>query len=347
VKHVAIDLGGRESQVCVRAADGSILREAKVATRTLPKLLAAMPEPARVIVETSAEAFRIADAALAAKHEVRVVPATLVKQLGVGSRNVKTDRKDARVLSEVSCRIELPSVHIPTARSRSLKSQCGAREALIRCRTLLINNVRGWMRTQLIRLATGGTAAFTERLRTHAETHKLELPDHVTSLLTAIDSLNVQVKAADKALKQLAEADSVCRLLMTVPGVGPVTAVRFVAAIDDVKRFKNAHALQSYLGLTPGENSSSDRNQRLGITKAGSSELRRALVQGAWVVMYRAKREPMAAWAERIALRRGKFIAVVALARKLAGILFALWRDETTYRSVKSAAKSEEVAVAA
>lgn len=346
MKHVAIDLGGRESQLCVRAEDGTILKESKVATRSLPRLLAEMKEPSRVIVETSAEAFQIADAALAGAHEVRVVPATLVKQLGIGSRNVKNDRKDARVLSEVSCRIDLPSVHIPTTRSRELKSACGAREAMIRSRTLLINNARGWLRTQLIRLGTGATKTFPARLRTHAATNNVQLPDHVTRLLEAVDVLNLQVKEADKQLAKIAGEDPVCRRLMTTPGVGPVTTVRFVAAIDDVKRFNSAHAVQSYLGLTPGENSSSERNQKLGITKAGSSELRRALIQGAWVVMFRAKQDPMALWAEKIAARRGKFVAVVALARKLAGILFALWRDGTTYRPSKSAATSEAVIAA-
>ena len=143
MKHVAIDLGGRESQVCVRAEDGTILKETKVATRALPGLLSKLQEPARVILETSAEAFGIADAAISQGHEVRVVPATLVKQLGVGSRSVKNDRRDARVLSEASTRILLPSVHVPAARSREHKSLCGAREVLVHGRTMLINNVRG------------------------------------------------------------------------------------------------------------------------------------------------------------------------------------------------------------
>jgi transposase len=317
------------------------LQEGKVSTKALPKLLSEMKERSRVIVETSAESFRIADAALAAEHEVRVVPATLVKQLGVGSRGVKNDRKDARILSEASCRILLPSVHVPSTRSRELKSICGSREALIHSRTMLINNVRGWQRAQLIRIRTGATHSFPQRLREHAETNKLTLPEHVERGLLAIEMLNVQVKAADQQLKKIADACAVCRRLMTTPGIGPVTAVRFVAAIDDAKRFKSAHAVGSYVGLTPGENSSSERTQKLGITKAGANELRRSLVQAAWVVMYRTK-DPMAAWAKQIEARRGKFIAVVALARKLSGILFALWRDETSYHPSKSAATKRE-----
>jgi transposase len=346
VKHVAIDLGGRESQVCVRAEDGTILQETKVATRSLSKLLAGMREPARVILETSAEAFGIADAALASRHEVRVVPATLVKQLGVGSRGVKNDQKDARILSEASCRILLPSVHVPTERSRELKSLCGARETLIRSRTMLINNVRGWQRTRLIRVRGGATSSFPQRLREHAASNQLALPEHVNRNLEMIEALNLQVKAADKQVTKIAGDDPVCRRLMTTPGVGPVTAVRFVAAIDDVKRFSSAHTVGSYLGLTPGEHSSSERTQKLGITKAGSSDVRRTLIQAAWVVMYRSK-DPMALWAKQIEARRGKFIAIVALARKLSGILFALWRDETTYRPSRSAAMKSEETVAA
>jgi transposase len=95
--------------------------------------------------------------------------------------------------------------------------------------------------------------------------------------------------------------------------------------------------VQSYLGLTPGEDSSSQRERRTGITKAGPSALRRALIQGAWTAIRRNPNDPMIAWADQIARRRGKFVAVVALARKLAGILFALWRDGTTYRPSRSA----------
>jgi transposase len=164
VNHVAIDLGGRESQICIRQPDGTIAHEGRVPTRSLPELVATWSR-SRVVLETSSEAFRIADAALAAGHEVRVVPATLVKTLGVGSRGVKTDQKDARVLSEVSCRIDVPSVHIPSANSREMKSVCASREVLVETRTKLINSVRGWLRTQLWRIRSGSPGTFVDRVR--------------------------------------------------------------------------------------------------------------------------------------------------------------------------------------
>lgn len=336
MRHVAIDLGGRESQICIRTAEGTILDESRQATKKLVQLIASW-EPCRVVMETSAEAFRIADAALEARHEVRVVPATLVKTLGVGARGIKTDRRDARVLSEVSCRIDLPSVHIPSAEARELKSICGAREELIDSRTKLINNTRGWLRAQLWRVRSGGTASFHDRVRAHATTLGALLPQHVERNLQVIEVLTTQIKAADAQVYQFAKNDPTCRLLMTVPGVGPITAVRYRAALDDVTRFKSSHGVQSYLGLTPGERSSSERQQRTSITKAGAPATRRMLVQAAWAALRRYPNEPMVQWAMKIAERRGKFVAVVALARKMAGILFALWRDNTSYRSERGA----------
>src|ERR1700722_7996918 len=145
VEHVAIDLGGRESQVCIRSEKGEVLLERRVATASLSGLLKRRPKGSRVIVETCAEAFHVADSALELGHEVRVVPATLVRALGVGARGVKTDERDARALSEVSTRIDLPSVHVPSHESRDRKSLCSLRDALVSSRTQMINTVRGWM----------------------------------------------------------------------------------------------------------------------------------------------------------------------------------------------------------
>jgi transposase len=330
MNHVAIDLGGRESQLCIRQPDGAIVEERKVSTRRLPELMKSWTS-CRVILETSAEAFHIADAAKAHGHDARVVPATLVRTLGVGARGIKTDQRDARVLSEVSCRIDLPSVHVPTAMARELKSMCGGRESLVETRTKLVNNVRGWLRTQLWAIRKGSPGTFATRVRDYAKAQARNLPVHIDRQLRVLEIVHEEVLSADRQVKRLACDHPVCRRLMTVPGVGPVTAVRFVAAIDDAARFPNAHALESYLGLTPGERSSSERQRRTGITKAGPSELRRALVQAAWTAFRISSTDPMAAWATQIAARRGKFIAVVALARKMAGVLFALCRDGTIY----------------
>ena len=124
---------------------------------------------------------------------------------------------------------------------------------------------------------------------------------------------------------------------MTVPGVGPVTALRFVATLDQVDRFGDAHRVASYLGLAPGESSSSERKQRTGITKAGPAALRQTLQQAAWCARRCKRRDPLHTWVDEVEKRRGKHVAVTALARKLAGILFAIWRDGSVYDPARGA----------
>jgi transposase len=330
VHHFAIDLGSMESQICVRAPSGEIALERKVATSSLKSYLRKQPQ-SRVVVETCAEAFRIADMAMELGHEVRVVPATLVRSLGVGARRIKTDRRDAQVLSEVSCRIDLPTVHVPTHLARQRRSMCGMREELVASRTALINCVRGWARTQLIKIVSGDVATFPKRVRDAVLKIPEGLPEYAERLLQVVETLTAQIVAADRELAELADADLLCQRLMSVPGIGPVTSLRFAAALDDCSRFASAHAVQGYLGLTPGENSSSQRQQRTGITKAGPAAVRRVLVQAAWNFRRIRPHDPISLWASEIEKRRGRFVATVAVARKLAGVLYAIWRDGSKY----------------
>jgi transposase len=326
MEHVAIDLGGRESQVCVRTALGQILEEKRWPTQKLGEYLAQRP-PSRVIVETCAEGFFVADLAAKQGHEVRVVPGTLVRSLGVGERGMKTDKRDARKLSEVSTRIDLPSVHVPSTDSRELKTSLGMREALLGSRTMLINTVRGWMRAGAQALPKSADT-FVPRVR---EAFKGKLPTYVERQLQMIDALSEQIAQADKELMERAKKHPVCPRLMSVPGIGPITSLQFVAVLDDRTRFKTAHDVEAYLGLTPGQDSSSNKQRTTGITKAGSSPMRRCLVQAAWSARRARGKHPMVDWSLEVEKRRGKRIAIVAFARKLAGILFALWRDGTIY----------------
>jgi transposase len=326
--HVAIDLGGSQSQICVRSPDGKIVVEQRTRTRDLPLFLAKRP-PSRVILETCAEAFGIADAASAVGHQVRVVPSTLVRALGVGSRGVKTDRRDAQTLSEASCRMELPAVHIPSKTSRERKTKCGMRDVLVHSRTMIINNVRGFLRASSRQPKAGSTATFPVRVRALLGA---ERPSYVETMLATIEALTLQLRSLERELAAEAKADPVCQRLMTVPGVGWLTALRFVATLDLVARFGNAHQVENYLGLVPGERSSSERQQRTGITKAGSPSMRWLLVQAAWAARRVRRKDALQLWVAQLEQRRGKKVAVTALARKLAGILFAIWRDGSVYR---------------
>ncbi len=331
--HVAVDLGARQSHVCVRDATGVIVQDVRVKSASLREYFA-QRSPSRVVLEACSEAFAVAQWAREFGHQVTVVPSTLAPALGVGARGVKTDKRDAANLSLASCRMtELPSVHVPSAKAKELRQLLASRAALVRMRTIASNHIRGYLRQRVVTLAKGSVATLTKRVRAELLAREEGIPRHLELLLATVDSLSQQLRAADDELRALTEEDSICQRLMTVPGIGPVTAGSYRAAVDDAQRFPNAHAVQAYLGLTPGEDSSGDRKLRLHISKAGPPLARAALVQAAWVTWRTAQSEPMVIWAKKVAERRGNKVAIVALARKLAGILFALWRDSSEYSS--------------
>jgi transposase len=286
-------------------------------------------------METCAESVTVAYWAREAGHDVRVVPATLAPSLGVGARGIKTDVRDARALSQASCRMpELPNVHLRSKAARERQVLVGMRQALVEARTQLINTVKGWLRTRVLRMPKHTPATLPRVLRSaHGDT----LLPCVNRQLDAIQALTDQIKQANTELEETAAADAVCVRLMSVPGVGKTTAVCFSAVVDDVARFPNAKTFTSYLGLTPGEKSSSNSRHRTALTKAGPSLLRALLTQCAWWIWQRKQDAPIGRWATGIAIRRGKMIAVTAIARKLAGILFALWRDGSLYDERKAA----------
>lgn len=339
--HIAIDIGGRESQICVLSSVGELKLEKRLPTTKLKRFFAEI-EPSRVILETCAEAFALAGQAKDAGHDVRIVPATLVRSLGVGQRGIKTDQRDARCLAEASVRMELGSVHVPSQLSRELKTASGMREGMVASRTGLINSVRGWLRGELLSLRRCDTSVFAERIREYCSANEIELPTYVARQLNAIEQLTAEIKRAEAELSDLANHSEECQLLMSIPGVGPLTAIRFLAGIDHVPRFPDAHRLESYFGLTPGESSSSDSKHRTSLTKAGSKRVRWLLVQAAWSAFRTRPNDPMVLWSKQIMKRRGTKIAIVALSRKLAGIMFAVLRDGTRYDPSRGSSVRDE-----
>lgn len=244
---------------------------------------------------------------------------------------MKNDQRDARKLSEMDCRMDVPCVHIPSGRSRDLQSEVTARQALVEVRTKLVNTVRSFMRTKALPRAKGTPESLAKNLRSLLPSTPEGLPDYVERLLATIDGLNAQIKEADQALKKIAEQDPTCKLLQTMPGVGSITSVCFATAIDDVSRFASADKVSSYLGLTPGENTTGFKTKRTGMTKAGSSRVRWTLNQAAWSMVRCRPHDPLVQWYLQVVGRRGKKIAITALARKMAGILYAMWRDQMPY----------------
>jgi transposase len=329
--HIGIDLGGSKSQICKRDQSGNIMFEKSVNPGDLIGFLRLQP-PSRVVMETCAESHIIAEGARAAGHSVGIVPATLVRELGVGYRGIKTDIRDARALSSASCRVEnLPTVHIRSQGSREHLTRLGMRDNMVTARTQLINAVRGVLRGHLIKVR-GESENFPANVRKALEISPHGLPSHVEALLVCIETLNSQITALTEEIAAITRQNAVCQRLQSVPGVGPMTSLAFAAVVDDVGRFDSATSLESYLGLTPGENSSSTRVFRTGITKAWRAIVRQYLTQAALSLQRIRPDDPMVLWAGDVKKRRGKQIAIIALTRKLAGVLYAMWRDETLYQ---------------
>jgi transposase len=161
-----------------------------------------------------------------------------------------------------------------------------------------------------------------------------ELRTQLQPLLRVMTLVNDEIEAADRRLVRTAKTDPIVQRLQSAPQVGPITALAFVAALDGVRRFRNAHQVESYLGLVPRERSSGEHQLRGRIAKTGDKRVRWLLVETAWRLMMRRSKTsvvPLQAWTTKISTRRGRTIAAVALARRLAGILYAMWRDDRDF----------------
>jgi transposase len=160
-------------------------------------------------------------------------------------------------------------------------------------------------------------------------------------MVEVLEKVDVQLASAELRLQRIVEKEPKIQLLMTVPNVNVLIAAVFVSVIDDAHRFTNAHQVGAYLGLVPSENSSGDRRRLGAITKQGNSYARATLMQASWGLIRMGRSDdPLQQWANAVASRRGKFIAAVALARRLAGILWAMWRDDMVYDAARVGARS-------
>jgi transposase len=333
--HIGIDVHKTDSQVCI-VGEGGELREQRV--RTTPERFAAVlgERPrARILLEASTESEWVARCLEGLGHEVIVADPNFAPMYAARSRRIKTDRRDARALAE-ACRLgAYRPAHRLSEAQRHVRGRLTVRDALVRTRTGYISVIRARLRQHGWRVPTGSAEGFIRRVLA------LALPGRLLSelapLLAVMRQVNQQLAYSDERIAAVARADERVQRLQTVPSVGPVTAAAFVATLDDAGRFAHAHQVEAYLGLVPREWSSGEGQRRGRITKAGHRRVRWLLVQAA-VSILRVRHPGTATlreWAVRLAARRGRFIAVVALARRLAGILYAMLRDRTRYQPTR------------
>lgn len=330
MEHIGIDLGASRSSICRLSSDGDIIHQCEVKTLDLERLLAKWPAGSRVVIESCAESRKVARMAQE-RHEVCVVPTSMVRALGVGARGIKTDKRDAQNLAEASHRLgeKLPHVHVRSDEAAAIQDLVRGRASLIVMRTSSINFVRSQMRRELQPRVRSTPESFTRRVR---EAWGDAMMITTTAHLEIIDRLNEQIASVEKQMAACAKTEPATRL-QKIAGVGPIVALAFLSTVDDPKRFASAAHLASYVGLSPGESTTGGRVRRTGLIAAGQQQLRALLVQAAHSMLNaRRTREPMAAWAHELILRRGRKLGTCALARRLAIVMWAMLRDGTAYQ---------------
>jgi transposase len=245
---------------------------------------------------------------------------------------VKTDRRDAHLIALAMRAGMYRAVHVKSETSHKLRLALTCRQALLRQARQLQGKVRGDLKVFGIKLGRVSSGGFAGRV-------KLLLADRpdllvlVAPLLAMRGALLDEVRGYDRALRRLARADAVCGRLMTVPGVGVLTALAFRAGIDTPARFTRSRAVAAALGLTPRIDNSGEVARNGPITKCGDKLLRSLLFEAANALLTRTRRWcALKRWGVDLAKRRGMNRARVAVARRLAVILLAMWRDGSEFR---------------
>ena len=250
----------------------------------------------------------------------------------------KSDANDADGLAQIVRTGWYREVEVKSVESHLVRATLGVRKQLVGMRTEMINQIRGLMKIFGLILPKGSGARFEASVRARSA-EKAELGLVIEPLLAAWRALDHQVAALERQLVRRARRHEVCHRLMTVPGVGPLTALAFVTTVDDPTRFRRSSSVGAYLGLTPRRHQSGERDVSGRISKCGDRLTRSYLFEAANVLLTRVERwSSLKAWALRLAKRSGAKKAKVALARKLAVLLHRLWQDGTTFRWTKEAA---------
>ena len=338
---VALDLGVREISFCEVAQGKVVLRRTVRSLDALEDLLGPGAAPAKVAIEACREAWFVHDKLRAWGHQVLLVDTTRSRQLGIGQHGRKTDRIDAEHLARAVERGGIPLAHVLSPHRRAIRELMAVRRALVETRAQYVVTIRGLLRSRGEKVKACATERFLDTL------HETQLSAQgraiIAPLVGVLGTLNAEIAQSEAALEKLCAEEPVIARLMTAPGVGMLVAAAFVSVVDEAGRFRNAHQVASYLGLVPLEDTSGGRDKRrLGsITKQGNAYLRALLIQGAHTILLRGPSDdPIRVWGRAVAKRRGNRVGVVALARRLAGVLWAMWRDGTVYAGASAAAAS-------
>lgn len=332
---VGLDIGDRTIAVCaVSPADGRVMERATVATeRAAIERFLAGRRRLRVVMETGTHAPWIARLLEAAGHEAVVADARRVKLITESGR--KTDRRDAELLARLG-RSDLgllAPVRVRSEQTQRERALLRLRDAAVRARSSAITAVRGVVKSSGQRLPACDADGFATKTRDHVPS---ALRGELETMLELIAQLTRTIRQYDGQVETvLRERHAQTRERMDqVTGVGPLTALAVITAIEDPRRFQDGRQMAAYLGLVPRVHQSGASDPRLGISKAGDAYARRLLVSAAHYILERGPDTDLRRWGLALEARWGprtRKRAAVAVARKLAVLLWRLWTSGERY----------------
>lgn len=333
--YAGLDVSLRSCALCIVDEKGSVRleRELPCEIEAIADALADFPNPvARVGFEAGTMSQHLYFGLRDRGFDVVCMEARQVNAALSAMRN-KTDRNDARGIAQVLRTGWFSPVHIKCRESHGVRALLSTRRALLSKTIDLANEVRGLLKIFGIRLPSSVShGRFDEVARGLVEMDEV-LAHAMLPLLDARRALYDQFLELDRRVKRAASRDEVCLRMMTVPGVGPIAALTFKAAVDDPARFRKSRTVAAHFGLTPRRYQSGETDNPGRISKAGDRDVRSTLYAAANALLMRTMAgSRIKSWGMRLMRTKGRRRAVVAVARKLAVILHRLWIDGTQFR---------------
>jgi len=270
---------------------------------------------------------------------VRLIPPAYVMPL---VKRQKNDAADAEAICEAAQRPSMRFVPIKDEEQQANGVVFRARDLLVHQRTQCVNALRGHLSEYGYVFAQGITHAAT--LIAHVEDPNCTLPDNARTILKILvgtfTALESQIKELDGEINRRSKDDPVARRLMTIPGVGPITATAITALVPAAENFRAGRDFAAWLGLTPRQKSTGGKQKLGAVSKRGERTIRRLLILGASAVIRQACRRgaPAGSWLAQMLPRKPKMLVTVALANKMARVVWALLVKGSIYRAPAAAA---------
>jgi len=334
---VAVDLAKSVFEVAVSRHPGKVHESHRLSRSGFHRFFAAH-EPVEVLMEACGTAHHWSRTFQAMGHHVTLLHPCDVSRYRDGN---KTDRADAKALLEAARNDEIDPVPVKSLDQQAVSALHRVRSGYLRTRTARINAVRGHLREFGVTIPTGASRVIPmARAALDDEAVPVYLRDVLIEVLDEIRVLAEKAKALERRLEQLGNAMPEVQALLTVPGIGVLTATALVSFVGDARRFRSGRHLAAHLGLTPREFSSGQKRRLGRITKNGNSYVRMLLIHGARSALRAGKisSEPddLRTWALGIEHRKGYNLAAVALANKLARVAWRVWRDQRPFERRKA-----------